>query len=73
MYQCKQIEVENVVHDYQVGLGINNYPSELRFSIIPHIIKITVCYGRAELGLSIKLNFSLTHLSVKVDCLAWDD
>ncbi len=34
--------------------GINNYPSELRFSMLAHIIKITICYGRAELGLSIK-------------------
>ncbi len=37
--------------------GINNYPSELRISMLAHIIKITVCYGRAELGLSIKLSY----------------
>ncbi len=56
--------------------GINNYPSELN-SILAHIIKITICYHRAELVVqwvsSERLNFKLPHLSVKVDCLAEDD
>ncbi len=38
-------------------LGIINYPSELKTSMLAHIIKITVCYDRAELGLSIKLSY----------------
>ncbi len=51
-----EVEVEGVP-----WYGIINYPSELKTSILAHIIKITVCYGRAELGLSIKI--SLTYLS----------
>ncbi len=34
--------------------------SGLRFSILAHIRKPTVCHGRAELGFSIKLRYDLT-------------
>ncbi len=34
-------------------IGINRLPSRLRFLFLTLIIKLTVCYGRAELDLSI--------------------
>ncbi len=33
---------------FVIVFRINNYPSELKFSSLAHMIKITVCYGRAE-------------------------
>ncbi len=39
-------------------IASNRYTGGLRFSILAHIRKLTVCNGRAELGFSIKLSYS---------------
>ncbi len=50
--------------------GSNCYPSGLRFSILAHRIKLTVCYDREELGLSLKIEFYIPPVCVSVS-LSW--
>ena len=58
-YQCSQGTVSNFIQRWldatpqtqqvwETLNGIINYPSELQFPLLAHIIKLTVCYGRVE-------------------------